>query len=1099
MRFSVVKWLALVGGLYLAGLSMAFAVEKNLLIVETTVEETPSPQISLSWDEQVDGATVEIYRRLLGEEGIDSWGEALATVDHPTTTWTDTDISVGTIYEYRLLRPYTSASAQQGSAYVCAGIKAPLVEDRGKILLIVDETIADELTTELARLELDLTGDGYTVIRSNFARDTSEVYDEQALRSYIQNQYNADPTKVKMVFLFGHLPVAMSGNVAPDGHNHEPHVADTYFADIDGEWQDVLDYDGYEAGDGVYDKGNLTAGNIELQLGRVDLSGMSAWPQTEIELLRNYLRKDHAWRHKQVVTPFRASWSSGHLWSERSNLYAMFGEENVTLEGFIPEVEENVYTWGIDFSDWNGSNYSEYDFKCTFSINFGSHKQKWNRGNNAMRAMLCMPDYVLTCAWGGRPAWAIHHMGMGKPIGYSAYRTMNSGDLDYAAGNYSFLAGGVWVNLMGDPSLRLHVVEPVSDLNAQVSGNEVSLDWSAPSDSGVTGYHVYRSTDRLGPYTRVNGSILNSSNYTDTPGGLGEVWYQVRGVKLEETVSGSYYNASQGVFAAVDLSSGDGNQAPQANDQTVATNDGVPIDVTLLATDPDDDSLSYSITTIPQHGKITGTPPYVTYTPEYNYEGTDHFEFTAWDGMSDDTGRVTITVTDINHAPAAENQETIVPADSLTTFPVSTSDPDGDSLNFVIASQASNGTATGGAYLSYQSNAGYSGPDSFVWNVNDGELDSAQQMMNLLVLPLTQLASDDFEDGNMDGWNVESGEATGWIVNDANELVYETNDSDNILSWQDGGTRNWENLAIRMKVKSSDDDELGVLFNYLDTDNYLGFVMRSQNNYRRIIQKSAGTQTTLQEDAWSYVKDREYLLEIFCTQNQIIVQIDRQVVMREIVGSGVLGTGMLALYSHQNDESIFDDIEILEIGASPTYMPDNQSCTVNTPGDFFIGTWDYTLEQWLSSFEGDYSNNVFHYLIPKNHWLCMAIEDRSSAFAWTEGVFMMKQVWAAGETAPDEVGIYPAALASSSGPLQAPATEARLPENMSFTVASNHNILFNAWNYTTGDWVETNESFIGSTTREIPVDANNWYVLTLYDETTGQWISGMYLFKQVWQ
>jgi len=44
------------------------------------------------------------------------------------------------------------------------------VEARGKVVLLVDNTLATNLVMELARLQQDLVGDGWTVLRHDVAR-----------------------------------------------------------------------------------------------------------------------------------------------------------------------------------------------------------------------------------------------------------------------------------------------------------------------------------------------------------------------------------------------------------------------------------------------------------------------------------------------------------------------------------------------------------------------------------------------------------------------------------------------------------------------------------------------------------------------------------------------------------------------------------------------------------------------------------------------------------------------------------------------------------------------------------------------------------------
>jgi hypothetical protein len=77
------------------------------------------------------------------------------------------------------------------------------------------------------------------------------------------------------------------------------------------------------------------------------------------------------------------------------------------------------------------------------------------------------------------------------------------------------------------------------------------------------------------------------------------------------------------------------NQPPVAHPQSVSTPGNAPLPIVLTGTDPDNDSLTFAIVSGPSHGVLTGTPPNVTYTPGFNFIGTDSFSFKASDGKVD--------------------------------------------------------------------------------------------------------------------------------------------------------------------------------------------------------------------------------------------------------------------------------------------------------------------------------------------------------------------------------------------------------------------------------------------------------------------------------
>ena len=544
----------------LISLTNTWGVEKYILKGEAVATDSPSPQITLSWDTQLSGYEITISKRLLGDTGAATWGTPIVTVTNPVQSYVDTNIVVGTIYEYKLYRPQYDAEHLSTTFYITSGIKAPLIEDRGKIILIVDDTIASPLAPELSRLERDLTGDGWTVIRHDSPRHGSGSATN--LKAWIVAKYNEDTSNTKALFLFGRLPIVKSGYEAPDGHSSVPHETDLFYGDMNGIWTDTGTYGTTVniPGDGIYDQNVIPDNTMELQVGRVDLAGMTAWNKSEVELLKNYLRKDHLWRHglvadtrNGVMAYQHSGWHvyNDHNYMEHNGLHALFTTSNVVEDvNWSPEAENNPYTWGVAFGEPDGSKYTNFNFKMTFTINFGSGKQQWAYNNNPMRAILAMPDYGLTCAWGARPFWFFHHMGMGKTIGYSAYRTQNNYIKEYTpAGQYSF-EGRVHVNLMGDPTLRMYAVAPPTEAAADTNAlGNIIIDWTASADT-IEGYHIYRSADRDGPFTRQSSNILTTTSFTDANAPAGTNFYMVRAIKLEQSASGTFYNPSQGAFAS---------------------------------------------------------------------------------------------------------------------------------------------------------------------------------------------------------------------------------------------------------------------------------------------------------------------------------------------------------------------------------------------------------------------------------------------------------------------------------------------------------------------------------------------------------------------
>jgi len=90
------------------------------------------------------------------------------------------------------------------------------------------------------------------------------------------------------------------------------------------------------------------------------------------------------------------------------------------------------------------------------------------------------------------------------------------------------------------------------------------------------------------------------------------------------------------------------NHPPVAYGQDLSVTEDSQISITLSASDPDNDVLSYSILKLPSHGTLRGIPPNLTYTPATNYFGPDGFDFRVRDGLTNSSvARIAITVTPV--------------------------------------------------------------------------------------------------------------------------------------------------------------------------------------------------------------------------------------------------------------------------------------------------------------------------------------------------------------------------------------------------------------------------------------------------------------------
>ena len=548
-------------------------IPRNFTVqITASVQEAPA-QIILNWPDEGDASSYEISRRTL-----DSGWTQIGSIPGGAISFTDADVAVGSPYEYKIIK--TTPFTYTGYGYLRAGIQVPATDQRGKIVLVVENSVASSLISELDLLHRDMTGDGWMVIRREVAlNDTpAEVKDQ------IKLIYDSDPTNVKAVFLFGHVPVAYSGDIAPDGHaNHRgAWPADVYYGDMDGIWTDnsvktttaERETNHNIPGDGKFDQSVIPT-DVELMIGRVDLHNMTCYAnksnsRNEIDLLRQYLNKNHAFRTGQLPVERRALMCdnfgdkgrdriAGSGWrtfpgAVGSNIQEVgFGE-------YFPTASSGSYLWS--YASGGGSYYystgvgTSDDFalnevRAVFTMFTGSYFGDWNNESNFLRAALGS-GWILTATYSGFPHTIYFPMSLGEPIGHCILISQNNGQ----GGLYPPWSQGtrqIHVSLQGDPTLRLHPVKPAVNLSASVSDGRAHLSWEASTDSNLQGYQIYRALSPEGPFTRLTEQPVSSTTFSDDP--TPAVYtYMVRAVKLEQTPSGTYFNPSVGTFVSASIS-----------------------------------------------------------------------------------------------------------------------------------------------------------------------------------------------------------------------------------------------------------------------------------------------------------------------------------------------------------------------------------------------------------------------------------------------------------------------------------------------------------------------------------------------------------------
>jgi len=181
---------------------------------------------------------------------------------------------------------------------------------------------------------------------------------------------------------------------------------------------------------------------------------------------------------------------------------------------------------------------------------------------------------------------------------------------------------------------------------------------------------------------------------------------------------------------------------PVAKPGNTTTQEDEPVSITLMASDPDREFLTYNILKCPSYGNLSGKAPKMTYTPASNYNGPDSFTFSIKEGKAGkNEATISVTVLAANDAPIAYHRsETIKLNNSLITT-LTGSDVDKDTLTFIISKEPEHGLLTfdsnfnTNGKLIYKPEPHFEGTDTFTFKLNDGKLDSSPATVTINVCP----------------------------------------------------------------------------------------------------------------------------------------------------------------------------------------------------------------------------------------------------------------------------------------------------------------------------------------------------------------------------
>ena len=329
----------------------------------------------------------------------------------------------------------------------------------------------------------------------------------------------------------------------------------------------------------------------------------------------------------------------------------------------------------------------------------------------------------------------------GNPLTYSIVAQPLHGSLSGSAPNVTYTPAA---NYNGSDSFTFKVYDGEVDSNTAT----VNITVTPVNDAPVANSQSVNTAEDSDETITLSGSDIEGSPLTYsvvTPPAHGSL----SGIapNLTYTPTANYYGPDSFTFkvndgaldsspATVSIVVTPVNDAPVANAQSVSTSEDTAMAITLSGSDVDGDSLSFTVQTGPSHGSLSGNAPNLTYTPTPSYTGSDSFTFTVYDGtIASSPATVSINVTEVNHAPVADDQSVTTSEDTAKAITLVGSDPDGGTLTYSVVDQPAHGSlsSTTGPDLTYTPGSNYYGTDSFTFKVNDGQVDSNTATISITV------------------------------------------------------------------------------------------------------------------------------------------------------------------------------------------------------------------------------------------------------------------------------------------------------------------------------------------------------------------------------
>jgi len=193
-------------------------------------------------------------------------------------------------------------------------------------------------------------------------------------------------------------------------------------------------------------------------------------------------------------------------------------------------------------------------------------------------------------------------------------------------------------------------------------------------------------------------------------------------------------------------------------------------------------------------------------------------------------------------------------------------------------------------------------------NYFGSDVSEKQSYIEVAGLTDSILFADDFDDNEIHpAWRFRNGS---WV--EQNQTMIQNSNYYN-GSYIGGcyalvGSSQWKNYQLNVDFLSTDNDKIGVVFNYQDPENFYLFTWQQEGTLRAVKRFVNGVQSDLAADTVGYLTNQWYRLRVTTEDYNISVFIDSTEIF--FITDSTFAAGKAGLYCHGNQNSVWDNFLI---------------------------------------------------------------------------------------------------------------------------------------------------------------------------------------------